>query len=86
MLTQAWVTKVTAARSDGPDVVGRDEADDKKNAWMLRYCARFLELGLPIDFALASYEATDQHDYDSDPADAADEEMSYMDDDGDPLI
>lgn len=86
MMTQEWVDRLLGAENDAPDVIGRDEADGKKDAWTLRYCARFVELGLPLSFALESYRGADGHDYDSDPVAAADEEMTYMDDDGDPLI
>lgn len=84
MLTQAWIDRVMAAGLDGPDVVGptRDETDDKKDAWTLRYCARFLERGIPLHVAIETYRAGMEHDYDDDPEQAADEEMSYWDDDG----
>lgn len=81
MLTQAWIDRVMTAGLDSPDVVGptRDEADDKKDAWTLRYCARFIERGIPLHFALETYNAIDDHDYEDDPAQAADDEMSYWD-------
>ena len=85
MLTQAWIDRVMESGLDSPDVVGppRDESDDIKDAWTLRYCARFVELGVPLHFALTEYREADGHDYDDDPASAADEAMSYWGDDGD---
>jgi len=84
MLTQAWVDKMIASDLAGPDVVGppRDEADDKVDAWTLRYIARFVELGFPIYFALETYRAG-EHDLSIDPVEAADDEISYFCDDGD---
>lgn len=70
---------------DSPDIVGpsRDELDDTKDAWTLRYCARFVELGVPLHVALTEYRAVDDRDYDDDPEHAADEAMSYWDGDAD---
>lgn len=83
MLTQTWIDRVMASGLDSPDVVGppREELDDTKDAWTLRYCARFVERGVPLHIALAEYRAVDDHDYDDDPAQAADEAMSYWDGD-----
>lgn len=79
MLTQAWIDRVMTCGLDAPDVVGppRDETDDKKDAWTLRYVARFLEQGIPLHVALATYRGTTDHDYDSYPEQAADDELQY---------
>jgi len=82
MMTQAWVDRVMACGLDSPDVVGpnRDEEDDKKDAWALRYCARFIELGIPLHVALDTYRSADEHDFEGSPEDAADSELSYWGD------
>lgn len=49
-----------------------------KNDWQLRYKARLIERGLDEAFAQETLEAgMSDFDYDDDPADAADEELSY---------
>jgi hypothetical protein len=55
-----------------------------KEEWMAKYCLRLIERGgLDEASALACYEAgRDDHDYDGDPTEAADDEMSYWDYDG----
>lgn len=85
MLTQEWIDRVMGAGLDAPDVIGPDRTpdDDKRDAWALRYVARFVERGVPLRFALESYRAAaDDHDFDDDPEQAADDEMSYWDADG----
>lgn len=52
--------------------------------WRHRYIERMMERGLELWMAEMNFEAgVDDHDYDFDPAHAADEELSYWDDDGD---
>jgi hypothetical protein len=86
MMTQAWVDRVMKCGLDSPDVVGppRTEEDDKKDAWTLRWCARFVELGIPLHVALDAYKAGEPHDLSEDAEQAADDEISYWcEDDGD---
>ena len=85
MLTKAWVDRVMEAGLDAPDVVGPDRTpeDDKRDAWALRYVATFVECGVPLKLALETYRAGMEQDFDSDPEQAAHDEMSYWDDDGD---
>lgn len=87
MLSQAWVDKMMSLDLDSQDVVGppRDEEDDKRDAWALRYIARFVEVGVPLRVALESYKSS-EHEYDIDPVECADEEMSYWDDDDGPAL
>ena len=80
MLTQAWVDKMMAVVGDEPVVIGREPDDDKRDAWTLRFVARLVEVGIPLDFALELYKAS-EHDYDSDPVDAAEGEIDAMSDD-----
>lgn len=56
-----------------------------KDEWMAKYCLRLIERsGIDKESALACYHAAeDSHDYEADPVEAADDEMSYWDDDGD---
>lgn len=55
--------------------------------WIAAYVARMIECGVPEDHARACELAgSEDHDYDSDPREAADEEMSYWDDDGDGVL
>ena len=85
MLTQAWVDRVIEAGLDAPDVVGpnRTPEDDKRDAWALRYVATFVECGVPLKLALETYRGGMEQDFDSDPEQAAHDEMIYWDDDGD---
>lgn len=47
-------------------------------AWHETYKARLVERGLDAGFARETLEAgMEDHDYDYDPAEAADEELSY---------
>jgi hypothetical protein len=80
-MTQAWIDRVMECGLDSPDVVGpnRSEEDDKKDAWTLRWCARFIERGIPLHVALDNYRSADEHDFDESPEAAADDEMSYWD-------
>lgn len=86
MIKQEWVDKIMADGTDtGPDVIGADTQElDKRDVWALRYIARMIERGVPLHVAVADYAAaTDSHDYTEDPADAADEGLTYWSDDGD---
>lgn len=51
-------------------------------AWRQRYVARLVERGLEEEHAQADYDGGD-HDYAEDPVQAADESLSYYEDDGD---
>ena len=54
-----------------------------KEEWMAEYVLRMVERGIDAEDAWACCRAgEDDHDYDSDPRDAADDEMSYWSDDG----
>ena len=56
----------------------------EKEDWMAKYVLRMVERGIDQEDALACCLAgADDHDYTSDPRDAADEEMSIWTDDGD---
>ncbi len=70
-----------AEEHDGPPTVAQ---------WLARYKARMLERGVPEDAAQAAVEAVDMasgedstNSLDEDPEAAADDELSYWDDDGD---
>mgnify|MGYP000131393546 CR=1 FL=1 len=83
MVTQEWVNRViNNAELDSPDVIGppRTEEGAKRDAWTLRYIARMLEVGIEPLHAFETY-AAGEHDYESDPEQSADDEMSYWDDD-----
>jgi hypothetical protein len=55
-----------------------------KEEWMAKYVLRMMEQGVESDDAWAMCRAGESdHDYDSDPMEAADDEMSYWEDDGD---
>lgn len=54
----------------------------EQDAWMAAYVARMVERGIDAEDAWACCRAG-EHDFTDDPADAADEEMTYWDDDGD---
>jgi hypothetical protein len=55
-----------------------------KEEWMAKYVLRMVERGLDSESAWACCRAgADSHDYESDPRAAADDEISYFDDDGD---
>ena len=45
--------------------------------WKAKYVRRLVDRGVTPDLALATFNAADDHEYDSDPMDAADEELSY---------
>ena len=50
----------------------------KQESWKLKYIDRFVERGLTVNDGKTAYEANkDDHDFDEDPIDAADEELSY---------
>jgi hypothetical protein len=53
-----------------------------QEAWEAAYVMRLVERGLSIDSARKVCDAG-EHDHTEDPRDAADEELSYWDDDGD---
>ena len=75
---------------DSPDVIGLCDhpmptEDEFKAAFKAAYVARFVHFGIPEHVAVDCFEAadfSDLRDYLT-PEDAADEEMSYWDDDGD---
>ena len=49
--------------------------------WRVRYINRLIIRGISNEFAKETYEAgIDDHDFLSDPEDAADEELSYWSD------
>lgn len=81
MLTQEWINKI-AQEEDAP-IIGRTEEDERKDAWCLEYLAELIRAGLPIKFACEIYCASDEHDYASDPREAAQNEFDYFTDDGD---
>ena len=55
-----------------------------QDEWMAKYVLRMVARGIHVDDAWACCQAgADDHDYASDPQDAADEEMSCWTDDGD---
>jgi len=83
-MSQAWVTlAVNSGSFDSQDFIGRDSESDKRDAWTLRYVARFVEKGIPLQFAIETY-SNGEHDYSDDPESAADDEMSYWDNDEEP--
>jgi hypothetical protein len=54
-----------------------------KDQWKARYVARMVACGVDAEGAVACFEAgSDDHDYDSNPEEAADDEMSYWENDG----
>lgn len=55
----------------------------EQEAWMAKYVLRMIEHGLDAESAWACCRAGD-NDYSSDPRQAADDEVSYWTDDGDP--
>lgn len=56
----------------------------KKEAWKAKYVLRMIEVGIDAESAWACCEAgASDHDYDSDPRDAANDEMDSWVDDGD---
>lgn len=62
--------------------MSNDKATDKEAAWRRAFADRLVERGLCRTFADACAAACDL-DMLIDPADAADEEVSYWSDDGD---
>ena len=81
-ITQTWIDAIMQSDIDCPDVVGRTELSDKLDAWALRYIATMIERGVPMSFALENYQAGEAR-LELDPEQAAIDEMSYWDDDGD---
>ena len=83
--TAALTTPPHEAREDSPDVIGAPSpvpAADKRSRWHLCYIDTMVRAGVGGEMAVATCEAGyDDHDYDSDPEDAATSEMSYWDDD-----
>lgn len=58
----------------------------EKEIWMARYVHTIIMAGFTTKIAFDTYYAgEDDHNYSSDPVDAANEELSYWDDDGDLL-
>lgn len=70
---------------DSPSVIGTNlppmptEAD-RHEAYKSLYVARMVSRGIPEEDATACFDAGDV-DYDTSPEDAADEELSYWDND-----
>lgn len=61
--------------------------------WLARYKARMIERGVPEDLAEQAAQAVDMssgenstNSLDEDPEGAADDELSYWDDDGEPQV
>jgi hypothetical protein len=83
-LSQAWIDKVTAATADAElecivTSTAQQEEHDKQVTWMLRYLARFVEAGCPLSWAISVFDGgRDSHDYESDPADAAQGDMDAI--------
>lgn len=89
-LSQEFVRSATDPSSDaGPDVIGPNDAPTPTEAlrierWKQAYVARFVEVGFDVEHGIADYEgALGEHDYSQDPVEAADESLSYYEDDGD---
>ena len=78
LLSQAWVDRMLESLSKDAHVIGRTEQDDARDAWTLRFIARLVSVGLPIDFAIELY-SNGEHDYAEDPDQAAIEELDAMD-------
>jgi len=81
------MTEKPAPMADGePSVlgsgVGQAPIPIAEEAWMGRYVAQMVKRGIHPDDAWRSVRAGD-HDYTDSPEDAADEELTYWDDDGD---
>jgi hypothetical protein len=54
------------------------------DTWKAAYIARFVEVGFEVEHGIADYEGDiGGHDYNQNPVEAADEALSYYDDDGD---
>ncbi len=68
-------------------MVTQSRMPSPQEEWMAKYCLRLIERGgMDKAQALAYFNAGgDDHDYDSDPVEAADDEMSYWDNDGEEL-
>lgn len=55
----------------------------EKHIWRERYINQLAERGLDLEDAEADYEAgLDDHDYDANPEDIANDEADLMEDDG----
>lgn len=79
LLGQEWVTKVTNSDEPEPPVMG---CGGKEQAWKDSYIARCIERGWdPRDAQL--FADAENHDYDSNPKDAADDDMECCEFDGD---
>ena len=77
MMSQEWVTKLMHATTEDATVVGREPADDDRDAWTLRFIAKLVSVGLPINFALELYSGG-EHDFTIGPEEAAQEELDAM--------
>lgn len=49
----------------------------KQSIWKLKYIDRFVERGLTVQDGKTAYACIDGRDFDEDPVDTADEELSY---------
>lgn len=92
-LNQSWIASATSDDADDVSVIGMDLSmpmpteEEFKAAFKAEYVKRFIEFGLPADFAEATFEAGDWEDIkDGTPQQAADDEMYYMSEDDGTLI
>lgn len=73
---------------DSPSVMGGTASPmptqaDRRDAYKRLYVARMVSRGVDEQDASACFEAGGEPDYDADPEDAADDELSYWENDGD---
>ena len=78
MLTQEWITKISA-EPEGDPIIGRSDEDDAKDAWALRYIAALISVGIGLRIACQMYSGG-EHDYSEDAHASALENLSYFDD------
>jgi hypothetical protein len=76
-MTQEWVNKLMAATVSDVSVVGRLPEDDERDSWTLRFVAKLVSVGIPINFALEIYSYADR-DFSENPEDAAIGELDGM--------
>jgi hypothetical protein len=69
-MTQDWVNKLMAATVSDVSVVGRLPEDDERDSWTLRFVAKLVSVGIPLNFALEIYSVSD-HDFSENPEDSA---------------
>ena len=83
-VTQEFVDRVTAEDTpEGPDYIGPPPAETIEEAFKRLYVNRFIEKGFDVEDAIACFEAADRIYDDMTPVEAADEDMSYFEYDGD---